>query len=236
MIKCYEREALVETSTKDVILAGKVAKVTEKKTSKAGNGYLKVTLAGTTIDPELELEVAEEYEILFFDKQDGQFGPQMNATQVEKLKLKEGSYVAIRATESINVNDDDEEEITYFGSRCVFANGCRFNFKFSKRGNEAAVVIGSAIINKNDKGEKTLSVPLRMWDKTKEENYTAWVNVSGDISEAVYEELAPSMGDDNKEHKPLVCVSFDKLDEHKEDGSDRIANYTGKFTSICKVS
>lgn len=236
MIKCYEREALVETTSKDVILAGRVAKVTNKKTSKAGNSYLKVTLAGTTIDPDLELEISEEYEILFFDRESGQFGPQLNATQVEKMKIKEGSYIAIRATESISVNDDGEEEITYFGSHVAFANGCRFNFKFSKKGNEAAVVIGSAVINTNDDGKKTLSLPLRLWDKSKEENYTAWVNVQGDISEETFAELAPVKGDDNKDHKPLVCVAFDKLNENKEDGSERIASLTGKFTSICKVS
>jgi len=197
---------------------------------------LKVTLAGTTIDPELELEVAEEYEILFFDKEDGPYGPQLNATSVEKLKLKVGDYVAIRASESINVKEDGEEEITYFGSRCSYANGSKFNFKFSKKGNEAVVVVGVAVINKNDKGEKNLSVPVREWDKTKKENYTAWANISGDIPEEVFESLAPAMGDDNKEHNPLVCVSFDKLEDHKEEGSDRIANYTGKYTSICKVS
>lgn len=239
MIKVFERIALsADVSGKDVILAGKVKSVTEIKTSKAGNKYCSVTLAGKVFDPEIEEELDEEYRVLFLDKNSKNYGPQLCATQVEKMKVKAGSYVAIRATENITVKDDDSEETTYFGSRIAYTNGTRFNYHFGKRGEEASVVIGVASINQLENGVRTLSVPLRMWDKDLQENYTAWVSVEGalitdELLNSLEPKPAPTEEDPNHVIRPTVAVVFEKLNEEEENG--RTAKLSGKATSIVPV-
>ncbi len=221
-----------EVTSKDVILAGKVTKVTEKKTSKAGNEYIKVTLSSKEYDPDLEMDIEEEKTVLFLNKPEGAYGPQLNADQVEKLKVKEGSLVAIRATESINVNDQGEEEETYFGSRIQYANGTKFEFKFSKKGSDASVVCGKAVLHENDEGKTTLSVPISMWDKEKKENYTAWCNC-GEVDDETKTLLTPTetYTDKQGEEKPklkTISVSFSgHLKETLDDDTKRVKALDG---------
>ena len=91
-----------------VVLAGKVKQIVSGKTKNSGKEYVRLVLQkkAMTWDPELEMEVeaeeAEEATIIFVDNEEGFYGPSLAATNVEKLKIKDGTYVAVKASAKEN--------------------------------------------------------------------------------------------------------------------------------------
>ena len=208
----------------DVIIVGSVSKVTSG-TSKNGNDYCAVELLEKTYDPDMDLELEDKRTILFLDKKDGLYGPVEDATRAKKMQLKEGSLVAIRASRS----EKEDGTESFFGSRISYvAGGCRFNFKYSKSGPAATVIIGSAIVKDNE-----ISVPINYWDKDAKERYSVWcsiTSVNGAVPEETRQELAPN----TEGKKPFAAFVFQEVEETHED--KKLTGIKGKFDYCMKVS
>lgn len=212
----------------DVLLVGTVDSI-KSGNSKNGNKYTRIDLRDTRYDEALEMEVEDTATIIFLDRYDNGsgYGDQLNSTNVNKLKIKAGSIIAVRCSRVTN----DDGEVVYFGTRAQYTNGCRFKFNYSeKKGMPATVIIGRTIIN-----EKNLSVPVNGYDATAEgddKKYTIWCNITkdGEIPAEVAEDLKPK--EDGK--KPIAAFVFSKIEEEKE--GKKLIGLSGSYDSYLKVS
>jgi len=212
-----------------VVLAGKVKQIVSGKTKNSGKEYVRLVLQkkAMTWDPELEMEVeaeeAEEATIIFVDNEEGFYGPSLAATNVEKLKIKDGTYVAVKAS----AKENDDGTISYFGSRVQYL-GCCFDFKFSEDGPAASVIIGTTIV----KSQTEVSVPVRSYDFKKRVQYTAWANMTAAEGVSVEEGTFDQTEDGKNPYVAFVIPKFDKT--QNSDGDDQ--SWTGSFISCKRVS
>lgn len=221
MGKVFERGT---EKDRDIILMGTVAKIKDGTSSKTGNKYAVLTLNITEFDEEMELEVDSQVDILFVDSDGGEYGPQPRAEKFLALKAKEGTRLMVRAT----VVSKDGEEPSYFGIRAYYP-GTAITLKQSRKGLGATIVYGT-MLPKEDKN--IVTIPVRMWDPKKKENYTVWYNLTGPNDEISPEDMAKiSELTENGKHKigAFVCDTF-SLKETKE--NDVVTSVSGSYNSL----
>lgn len=206
------------------ILAGQVKDVTEGVSQK-GVSYVRVVLAQSRYDADMDLDVEDEVTVVFTNRETGLYGPEMNADKVKKLKIKTGSTIAIRATRK----DNEDGSVSYFGTQAKYP-GCRFTFKLTEEGPAAEVIIGIAVV----KAENNISVPVTIYDAkgaTKEEkNKTVWLTTKAqenvEVTEGTFDPTA-------EKKRPVVAFVIPKIEETKNDAG---ISWSGNFTACERVS
>ena len=239
MVKVFERG----NGSTDVILVGKVEKVTFGKTKNSNKDYATVKISGLEYDDSVGLEMKREYTIVFLNNEDGFYGPDMACDAIKKRNLKEGSIMAFRCSELIkpSENPDEEDSVSYFGKKSgirFVSGGCRFTFKKNEnKGLEKVdVIIGSVCVNEKD-GEKSISVPVRFFNQfakdDEEKNYTIWTRLTEEGTESGLTDDTESnlRGENNK--KAIAAFIIPDINEKKEKGVT--TDLSGVFSKYYKV-
>ena len=162
-----------EEGTRDLVLLGRVNKL-ENGVSKAGRNWARLTMTVVEYDADMDLDVDNQYEIMFIDNESELYGPQKNAEQVQKMKPKEGSVVVVRCSGS-----EKDDKVSYFGSRMYYP-GNVFNLKQSKKGLGCTIVTGVMCPNEE---KNTVSIPIRVWNKETATNDTVWYTLTDENGE-----------------------------------------------------
>lgn len=216
------------TRDTDTVLTGKVTAI-NSGTSKNGNNFTTITLEGQQYDPVMELMMDTKEDIVFTDR-DTAYGPQTAATKAQSMKIQEGSHIAVKGTKAIA----DDGKVSYYGSKAVYPSSVLEFRDSEKKGPGVWVLFG--YVNPSE-ANNTVSVPVRCWDRTKSENYTAWAVLKQDDAGVSAETMAELSELNAAGKHKLVAFVVDRASYKEEiDADGRTSGITGKFMSYNVVA
>lgn len=222
-----------------VLLSGRVSEFKNAKKKDSGEACFFLTLDAMAYDENMGVDMPCKYHIGFFDRKDGKYGPQSDATYASKMIKKTGGTILVRANEYERTAEDGSAEIAYNGTQIIFP-GAITTYKLSEDPNtgevyrSTAIYSGVAIAKEEEKDGtvlRTISIPIKKWNKDTRVNDTYWLNIENVDAETI-KMLAPTEDDLNSSGKPrhkTVAVEFNKPIQEAE---SMMADWADKKTFV----